>query len=190
MITFLRWLWCIAHWILPTLAAAYAVIIVYAYPHDHEAHISAAMVAKIEAQRLTVADVDGQYLPPQPDPTQANATVAGIDANDNGIRDDAELAIFAKYPISTTTRAAELQYAMELQMEFTDVIDSPTLVAVIEQEGRGYMCIFDDKKTNEVESLVFNTKERKDYREEVRAKYMASFGLASSGFCDLDPKSI
>ena len=43
-------------------------------------------------------------------------TIAGIDANKNGIRGDMELAIFKQYPDSAKTRAVLLQYALA----FTD----------------------------------------------------------------------
>lgn len=185
----LRRTWRIARWVVLGLALAYAAIVVYAYPHDHAAHLDEAAVAKIARQRLTTADADGSHLPPPPDPSQAGATVAGVDANQNGIRDDVELAIFAEYPTSsassTPVRAAELQYAKALQLEFTDVSDSATLVAVMRQEGRGFMCVPTELETDHVEQLVFNTAQRKAYREDLYRKYMTSFGLDSSDFCDL-----
>ncbi len=59
---------------------------------------------------------NGKHLPLTPNKEENDATVAGIDNNGNGIRDDVELAIFAKYPNSAKIRAAELQYAMALQL--------------------------------------------------------------------------
>lgn len=186
-------LWHIVRSILLALAVAYIALVIYAYPHNHQAHLDAAAIPKIQSQKLSVSDVDGSKLPPPPDPTLVNSTVAGIDANDNGIRDDVELAIFEEYPTSSTTstaiRAAELQYAMDLQMEFTDVTDSATLIAVIQQEGRGFLCILNDQREEDVEGLVFNTEQRKDYRESIRKKYMTSFRLDASDFCDVSINS-
>jgi hypothetical protein len=34
--------------------------------------------------------INGIAVPPEPDPVQNNATIAGVDANDNGVRDDVE----------------------------------------------------------------------------------------------------
>ncbi len=175
--------------ILLTLALLYFAAIIYSYPHFRQVQLDKTAVPAIKAQRLTIDDAAGTNLPPQPNSAQIDATVAGIDANDNGIRDDVELAIFAEYPTSSATstqvRAAELQYTKELQLEFTSVFDSPTLVAVMQQEGRGYMCVPNKPETDFVEALVFNTDQRKTFREDLNRKYMTSFGLDSSGFCDL-----
>ncbi len=185
--------WRVARWVLLAIAALYVADIVYAFPHDHQEHLDKAAVAKISAQRITQADVDGSILPPPPEPSVADATLAGIDANDNGIRDDVELAIFTKYPTSsatsTTIRAGELQYAMENQMEFTYASNSATLVAVIEQEGRGYLCLPNESQVKEVEDMVFNTAQRQDFRQDIYKRYMASFQLDTSDFCDLDTNS-
>jgi len=42
--------------------------------------------------------VNGHVLPPEPDPTVNNATLLGVDVNDNGVRDDVERAIYKKFP--------------------------------------------------------------------------------------------
>ena len=81
--------------------------------------------------------MNGEHLPPPPDPAQVDATIEGVDANANGIRDDVELAIFERYPDSLKIRAAELQYAMALQMYLTEVFNSETLVAVILKDEHG-----------------------------------------------------
>jgi len=154
-------------------------------PALNEKERTQEVVAQIHAQKLTLADVNGGNLPPQPDPALADATIEGVDANGNGIRDDVELAIFKKYPNSAKIRAAELQYAMALQMEFAYAFNSETLVNVIEEEGRGYLCIANDERIQEVENWVVNTGQRKQFREDVREKYMASFGLSSENECDL-----
>src|ERR1700722_8404192 len=87
---YLRRTWRIARWVLVILIVCYVSIVIYAYPQDAERHASEQMVAKIEAAKITEAGVDGGRLPPSPSPNQVDATVDGIDANDNGIRDDVE----------------------------------------------------------------------------------------------------
>lgn len=181
-----REFWRVARWVVAALVLFYIGLVIYSYPHDHEERLAKAAVGKIEAQKLNADDVDGQHLPPSPEPNAVDATLVGVDANGNGIRDDVELAIFSKYPTSTAVRAAELQYAMELQMEFTDVFDSATLVAVMQEESRGYLCISNSVRANEVEALVVDTKQREEYREDIREKYMASFGADSSSVCDFE----
>ena len=60
-----------------------------------------AQVAKIHSTKLTIDDVFGKNLPVPSEvegPPDYDATIAGVDANKNGIRDDVELAIFKEYP--------------------------------------------------------------------------------------------
>ena len=42
-------------------------------------------------------EVNGHRLPPEPDPKVNNATLLGIDVNDNGVRDDVERWIYETY---------------------------------------------------------------------------------------------
>jgi hypothetical protein len=186
---------------LTVLLVAYIALVIYRIPAVREKERSAEAVAAIQTQRLTMNDVDGEHLPPPPDPAQVNATVAGVDVNGNGIRDDVELAIFAKYPgeANKKIRAAELQYAMELQQELNgSVFDTQTWKANAKVEGRGYGCVSltvprDDiqlhvntvsKLTSDVEALVFNTAARKTAQSDIN-KYETSFGLPNSNLCDV-----
>lgn len=148
--------------------------------NDKEA--TAEKVATIHANTLTWADINGD-LPAEPDAAANNATLAGVDSNQNGIRDDVERAIYTKYKNTPKVAVAMLQYAKALQMEFTHVTNSATLVAVIQEEGRGYGCADDHQE--EVEKLVFNTKEREEYGEEIRRKYMTSYALLNTEDCDI-----
>jgi hypothetical protein len=126
-----------------------------------------AVVEKIHATKLTMADILGTNIPPDPG-ALADQTIVGVDANVNGIRDDVELAIFKQYPNSAKTRAVLLQYALALQMEFTQtVINKETVIAVAQEESRSYSCV--DKVSSEeganmsrsfVKKIQVNTKER------------------------------
>ncbi|WP_457597752.1 hypothetical protein, partial [Hydrogenimonas sp.] len=42
-------------------------------------------------------EVDGHHLPPEPDPKINNATLLGVDSNNNGVRDDVERWIYKTY---------------------------------------------------------------------------------------------
>ncbi|TSC78091.1 MAG: lipoprotein [Parcubacteria group bacterium Gr01-1014_24] len=100
-------------------------------------------VAKIHATKLQFSDVLGENLPPDPG-ADADKTVPGIDANNNGIRDDVELAIFKEYPNSAKTRAVLLQYALALQMEFIQpIVNKETVTEVIREEDRASSCVSD-----------------------------------------------
>ncbi len=41
--------------------------------------------------------INGHTLPPEPDPAVNNATLLGVDSNDNGVRDDVERWIYTTY---------------------------------------------------------------------------------------------
>src|SRR3989338_5846944 len=110
--------------------------IFYALPKE----FTDKQVEKIHATRLSLVDVMGKNLPPTPQ--NPDATVAGVDGNENGIRDDVELAIFKEYPDSAKTRAVLLQYALALQMEVTQkIVNEGTVIAVAQDSGRAYQCV-------------------------------------------------
>ncbi|MBC7836672.1 hypothetical protein H7X87_02735 [Acetobacteraceae bacterium] len=183
---FLIKIWRFLRWPLGILVVLYVALVIYRIPAVGEKERTEEAVARIHASRLTMADVMGEHLPLPPNEEENNVTLAGIDNNQNGIRDDVELAIFAKYPSDARIRAAELQYAKELQMEFTEVFNSETLVAVIQEEDRGSLCIGDnDQQIHEVEDAVFNTDVRRQKREEVFDKYMTSYKLLNTEVCDI-----
>ena len=185
------------------LVIAYAALVAYRIPAVGEKQRTADTVAAIQAQKVTMADVMGTALPPVPYEPENDATVAGIDKNNNGIRDDVELAIFAKYPNSAKIRAAELQYAMALQTEMTQVFNSDTWKAAAIQDDRSYQCIGEtyprtdlqefikitDARSNEVEKLVYNTQMRKDAQYKV-STFTTSFGSPDTDFCDIDLNSL
>lgn len=188
--------WRIVRWPILILVLAYIALVVLRIIDLQLEGKSAQAVSEIQAQHLTMNDVDGKHLPPPPDPSQVNATVAGVDANGNGIRDDVELAIFDKYPGASNEkiRAAELQYAMALQTELTQSVDKETFVAAVQQENRAFFCIgtvLTSEQTrvaaSDVDALVVNTSARHQRYDDIYQKYMSSFGDNSNPQkCDLD----
>ncbi len=202
--------WHIIRWPLLALFLLYAALVAYRIPIVAQKNNSDKIVAYIHAQKITMADVMGESLPPAPDQAANDATLAGIDANKNGIRDDVELAIFKKYPNLPKIRAAELQYAKALQLELTQVTDSNTLVAAIQEEDRASLCItgtapkvtlsdsdtkiksalaLSDARKKEVEILIFNTDQRKQKQQSIYQKYMTSYSDPNVAGCDIDPSS-
>lgn len=162
-------------------------------------------VAKIHATKLTMDDVIGKYLPPDPG-AEADKTIAGIDANKNGIRDDVELAIFKEYPKSAKTRAVLLQYALILQMEVTQPFENTVNVTeVVREEDRAGSCVSDtlvprenpesgrssaevkkiDAFINFVESIQFNTGGRKKAKNNFYES-LRSFSPLGGESCDID----
>ena len=185
-------------WAAGIVFAAFIAVVIYRIPHAVEQQKTAEAVAKIHATKLTLDDVMGKNLPPDPG-LDANKTIEGVDANKNGIRDDVELAIFKKYPNLARIRAAELQYAMALQNELTsNVFNSETLVAAIQEEGRGFGCIYKSSPTDqvfnvykkEIRDLVFNTDGRKKRSDEIFNKYMTSFATLKGQDCDIESVSL
>lgn len=195
MKTFLK----IIKWTGIVLVGLFVVAEIIRAPFRAQEQNTAAEVVKIHATKLTLADVLGANLPPDPG-ANADKTIAGIDANNNGIRDDVELAIFKTYPNSAKTRAVLLQYALALQMEFTQkIINTDTVTAVAEDEGSAYMCVGEitsrqdlkkfiaigDQLHGFVENLQLNTEARKQAQQTFFNGHLASYSN-SDKTCDLN----
>lgn len=199
MKNFLYKIWHYARWPLGVVALLYIGLVIYRIPVVWEKDKTAQMVAHIHAQKIVLADVLGMALPPIPNEQENNATVAGIDKNNNGIRDDVELAIFAKYPDSARVRAAELQYAMALQLMITEVFNTETWIAAAKETSRGSACIgltvpnkdlsIYTLRTKEVKDLVLNTPARKNASDKAY-DYTTSFGLPNTDLCNVDLETL
>lgn len=191
-------IWGWARWPLAALFALYVGLVVWRLPSFLEEQRSKEVAQEISAKKITLADVMGTNLPPVPNKEKNDSTVEGIDANNNGIRDDVELAIFEKYPNSARVRAAELQYAMALQLYFK-VFSTETWLAAVSQDGRADSCIAEtyprenlseylkivSGRSKEVEGLVFNTDQRKDAWDNA-FDYTTSFGIPNKNLCDVN----
>lgn len=187
--------------ILVGILIAFTGLVIVRIPHNINKQKTEEQVAKIHATKLTLDDVMGKNLPPDPG-AEADKTIAGIDANKNGIRDDVELAIFKEYPDSAKTRAAYLQYAMALQIGLTQVFNSETLVAMAQETTRARGCLDDlggvdeqmivsIEREDSFEKLILNTDARKNKLEEMYEKYMVSHGdVEGKPECDIDPASL
>ena len=184
---------------LAAVAAIYVVLVIIRMFHFYNLDKTNEQVAKIHNTKLTMDDVMGKNLPPDPG-AEADKTIAGIDTNKNGIRDDVELAIFKEYPNSAKTRAVLLQYALALQMEaIQPVVNKETVTAVAEDSGRAHLCVGEitsrddmnkfieitEKFYSFVESRQLNTEERKKAQKDF---YNGNLGSYSSPdeICDLD----
>lgn len=202
---FLRRAWHFLRWPLGILLLAYIGLVIYRIPHFAELDKTQKTIAKIEGQKVNLDDVMGKNLPPAPDPALADATLAGVDANDNGIRDDVELAIFKLHPHSARIRAAELQYALALQNELVQTFNTSTFIFTLQEVGRAGLCIADaapkvqasdsheiasqkyaipDTLQSEVKDLILNNDQRKIQFEE-NFKYNSSYGDLEEVHCDI-----
>ncbi len=196
----------IIKWAFLVLAGLYILLVIGRLVYRHNEMKTAEQMDKIHNIKLTLADVMGENLPPNPG-TEADKTVAGIDANQNGIRDDVELAIFKEYPNSTKTRAVLLQYALALQMEVTQpMVNTKIADKIIGEESRADACIADilvPRKTPEsdrddsqmekinlylnfIENKQINTINRKKSRDEFY-KNLGNFANSDKqNNCDMD----
>jgi len=210
----LRKIWRIIRIPFFVILVLYIGVVIYRIPAAIERSDTKEAVDFIHSQRLTMDDVLGKNIPPKPDAKLNNSTLQGIDANNNGIRDDAELAIFKLYPDSARQRSGALQYAKALQMHFSDkIFNSKTFVAVIQEEGRGESCFYHSLPSKDIKSaktdaeaskafavkdiqkenlynLIMNTKERKNKEETNYEKYMTTFSSLGSPYCDIDPLTL
>jgi len=192
-------------WFLVVIFAAFAILVVVRMFHFSNLKKTATMVEKIHATKLSLDDVMGKNLPPDPG-AEADKTVAGIDANKNGIRDDVELAIFKEYPKSAKTRAVLLQYALALQMEaMQTVVNEETVTEVVREQSRADSCVSDSlvpRKSPEssrsyvdiekIDTFINFVKERQlntDLRKMARKNFIEKIGSYSESenkVCDID----
>ena len=94
--------------------------------------------------------INGIIVPPAPDPVVNNATVAGVDINKNGVRDDVERTI-ATFQKTDSQRALAL--AKLVQYEIDPLSPAPT-----PEEYRIIMC---DSSERDVTFEVINTELRR-----------------------------
>lgn len=154
----------------------------------------------INSTKITLDDVMGKNLPPVPDQKINDSTIAGIDANKNGVRDDVELAIFKEYPNSAKIRAAELQYAQALQLELTQVFNSETLVAAMQKEDLAFECLgFSGPDTSlsstklrekKIIDAILSTELRKKQYSDIYDKYMTGYASLPGPYCNIDMTSL
>ena len=152
---------------LAAVAAIYVVLVVIRMFHFYNLDKTNEQVAKIHNTKLTMDDVTGKNLPQDPG-AEADKTIAGIDANKNGIRDDVELAIFKQYPDSAKTRAVLLQYALALQMEATlPIVNPKTVTAWVEDiHSKADSCVGNLTSRVELDKFLDETKNKPEFSDE------------------------
>ena len=114
-------------------------------------------------------EISGHRLPPEPNPTINNATLLGVDTNDNGVRDDVERKIYAVYK-----RPVEQAYMMQYAVRYPQTLEDPVAAAKskeLEKEHwnlyscKGYLIehldtYMPENSVSFMENAYFNTKER------------------------------
>lgn len=88
---------------------------------------------------LTGCSGGGSSTPSTP-AVDGKATLAGIDANVNGVRDDVEQYIAQSHPNSAKERAALMQYAAVTQKALLDANDKELSIQHAEESDRAMEC--------------------------------------------------
>lgn len=192
-------------WVAIGIFATFVLLVIVRMPYVYQKQKTDEQVIKIHATKLTMDDVMGKNLPPDPG-LESDKTVQGIDANKNGIRDDVELAIFKEYPNSAKTRAVLLQYALALQMEVVQpIVNKETVTEIVREQSRAGSCVGDGlvpRKSPEsarsypdvekiftyinfVKNKQLNTDVRKKAREGFVEK-TGSYSESENEVCDID----
>jgi hypothetical protein len=200
--TFFIKIWGIYRFFYAIFVVLFAIITIWGTVRINEQEKTQKTIDFINSKKITMDDVLGKNLPPKPDQILNDSTIAGIDVNQNYIRDDVELAIFEKYPNEAKIRAAMLQYAQALQLELTQVYSSETLIPVMQKENRGIDCIGQtgpeeksmeglkiiNERKKEIEELILNTDLRKTSQLDNLEKYMTGYSSPAGEECDIDVK--
>lgn len=193
-------LWKVLRVIYAVILILFFISVAMSFYRMYDRNRTEAAIERINNRKITLDDIMGKNLPPEPDKTLNDSTIAGIDVNNNDIRDDVELEIFKRYPDSAKIRAAMLQYAGELQNELTNVFNKETWVVMAKKENNGISCLVDlsfskytdihdqlnksDEWGQEIEALIFNTDDRRQKKADID-KYETSF-VVGEGYCDID----
>jgi uncharacterized membrane protein len=142
--------------------------------------------------KLQKSDVDGTNLPSGTFDQNQFVTIEGVDANNNHIRDDVELALFAQYPIvikngvdtNFKERAAALQYAQAMQVLMTKVNSKEEMSSALEKWSNSVQCLkLDEVKMRIVEKTQLNTQERTQKKGDQFENYMTSYGSEDGPEC-------
>ena len=191
-----RKIFCFIKWFLIVVLALFVVALILRSIQLSQIEKTEKQVEIIHATRITMDDVMGLNLPSDPG-EEGNKTVEGIDSNQNGIRDDVEVAIFKEYPSSAKTRAALLQYARAHMLSGQQINMNNVIATEISREiSRGSFCISSIIPEGEnsfgkylslidfMEDVLFNTKARQDFSNSFFEKVRSYSDLEYE--CDID----
>ena len=206
-----------AKWILLVLICFLIVLLIIRSFHYFKLRKIENIISKIDSVELNIEDVLGKNLPVEPN--EADKTEIGVDSNNNDIRDDVEIAIFKEYSNSEKIRSVLLQYAMTLQMEFTQsFLNKEVAIKIINEQSRADTCLSDTvaprqnkesgreiKDLEKIENYVnfvrekqFNTDERKKIDDDFyknldnnnSPEFFDSLLNTKSNSCDIDSSQL
>lgn len=116
--------------------------------------------------------INGITVPPEPSPSVNNATLAGVDSNANGVRDDVERVIARK--VTTTAEfntALVVAKAYQRLLSNTPVLQADADASMLEIDCFVYRSLTNPVRINssEIRSATFNTSAR---IEDIRTKVL------------------
>ena len=135
----------------------------------------------IDAKPSTPTVINGYTLPPEPDPTINNATLLGIDTNNNGVRDDVERKIIIKYqkPIEIEVMMAYSRIAQEVLESSLNYGDAQKLER---KSSRTIDCKLYLKRQHGIKiGFISDFVEDNTYTTKERVKKYLKYDLALSG---------
>lgn len=133
-----------------------------------------------------------------PSPSQETATIAGIDADHDGVRDDVQRYIAATYPNSAKSRSALTQYAKGVQASFVNVSTASQAVAHESQLLRAGACVTatmgSASAITDIDARMANTparvKSRSVYEGHLEGKVFTIPSGDPATLCDVSPASL
>lgn len=119
--------------------------------------------------------INGISVPPEPDATLNNATLAGVDSNNNGVRDDVERVIAAAV---TTSTAFEQSLALSVNMSLLSTATSELPKNELDMIFKNIMChdysVYKESG-NSIESVIKNSMINSEARK-------SAFKLATNNY--------
>ena len=159
------------------------------------------------ATQLIVVVLDPQYLANLiPDPGSAGKlTLAGIDSDNDGVRDDVQRWIVMTFPNSQKTRAAVTQKAKTMQLILLNASDEANVRKYSRASGKASFCITFVRRQvlglgssdayrlkRELEAIYLNTAARSRAWMQADSYLGGMYGVPSdlSKGCDFDPNAL
>lgn len=147
---------------------------------------------------LTACSSSGSGTANSPSASAGNATIAGIDADHDGVRDDVKSYISATYPNSAKARSALTQYAKGVQTSFVNVSTASQAVAQESQLLRAGACVTSTMGSasaiTDIDARMANTparvKARSDYEGFLEGKVFTIPAGDPASVCDVNPASL
>lgn len=147
---------------------------------------------------LSACSSSGSDTANSPSPSAESATVAGVDADQDGIRDDVNRYIATTYPNSAKSRSALMQYSKGVQRSFVNVSTPGQAAALEPQLLRAGACVTaimgSASAITEIDVRMANTparvKARSDYEGYLEGKVFTIPAGDPATLCDVNPASL